>query len=232
MPAHPTPVRPPGSALQKLAFYGRKYGLVSSVARFAGRKSYRVWRWIGPVCTAGHLRRWLANPGDLILNLGGGGNCLAECFTVDIDARADAYVDVTRPLPMPECSVAAIFCEEVIEHVDLPAGRRLLAECFRILRPGGMLRLTTPDLGYFARRVLADPAEPAEINSIFFGHGHRHLYTQESLTGACLATGFVNPRPSRYQDPESKLGWLDSHADRFGHLPEISQYLEVSRPSE
>ena len=153
-----------------------------------------------------------------------------ECLTVDINVRADAYVDVTRPLPLRDESVGAIFCEEVIEHVDLPAGRRLLAECFRILRPGGALRLTTPDLEYFARGVLADPADPAEINAIFFDHGHRHLYTRESLIRECQVVGFVDALPSSYRDPNSKLGWLDSHADRFNHPPEISQYLEVARP--
>jgi predicted SAM-dependent methyltransferase len=231
MPLRPTPVIPPHALPRKVAFYRRRYGLLSTAARALGRRSPWIWEIIGPVSTAPLLRRWIAEPGDRILNLGGGSNCMHECFTVDIDARADAYVDVTRPLPFPEWSVGAIFCEEVIEHVDLPAGRRLLAECHRILRPGGSLRLTTPDLEYFARNVLAAPADPGEINAIFFGHGHRHLYTQESLARSCRAAGFVDLRPSRYQDPESKLGWLDSHADRFGHPPEISQYLEVSKPT-
>lgn len=227
MRLRPTRVTPPDTAIQKLSFYGRKYGVLSAVARYVGRQSPWWWQRIGMIATTGHIRGWLATPGQRILNLGGGGNCMVECLTVDIDARADAYVDLTRPLPFPDQSVDGIFCEEVIEHLDRSAGSRLLAECRRILRLGGTLRLTTPNLIYFTRRIIADPADAAEINTIFYGHGHRHLYTPESLALVCQTVGFHNLRPSYYQDPQSNLGWLDSHADRFDHPPEESQYLDA-----
>jgi predicted SAM-dependent methyltransferase len=40
---------------------------------------------------------------------------------VDIDARSDADVELTRSLPFDDASVHAIFCEEVIEHLELSA---------------------------------------------------------------------------------------------------------------
>jgi predicted SAM-dependent methyltransferase len=229
MPARATPLIPPASPFGKFAFYRRRYGAASTLARLLGRKFPGLWRLIGPASTRGYLSRWLARPGRHILNLGGGSNCMAECLTVDVDARADAYVDVTRPLPFPDECFDAVFCEEVIEHIDRAAGRRLLAECARVLRPGGILRVTTPDLAYFAHRVLAAPDDPAEINGIFYDHGHLHIYTPESLARACQEAGFESPQRSGYRDPESRLGWLDSHADRFGRSPEISQYTEALR---
>jgi predicted SAM-dependent methyltransferase len=73
--------------------------------------------------------------------------------------------------------VHAIFCEEVIEHVDLAMGKKLVGECWRILRPGGIFRLTTPDLNWFANRILTEPTAWLETNSIFYDHRHRCIYT-------------------------------------------------------
>jgi predicted SAM-dependent methyltransferase len=148
-------------------------------------------------------------------------------LTVDVDARADAYVNIMRPLPFPNASLDGIFCEEVIEHIPLDAGRALLRECKRILKPGATLRLATPDLCWFANRLLANPAQPAEINEIFYSHDHRHLFTPDELERECVTIGFKDPRRSHYRDDASVYGWLDSHAERFRHPPEMSQYLEV-----
>lgn len=216
----------------KLAYYRRKYGLAHAAGSYVGRLSSGFWRLAGPRLTRSYMRRWSeAHDRPRVLNLGGGSHCLDGCLTVDIDARADAYVDVTTPLPFANASVDAIFCEEVIEHVDYPTGLRLLRECHRILVPSGVLRLTTPDLDWFARRVLAESQAWVEANSIFYDHGHRCVYTPRALLERCLGAGFVDPRPSSYRDASSRLGHLDSHADRFAHPPEMSQYLEVFKPA-
>ena len=175
------------------------------------------------------MNAWKNNGAAKILNLAGGGNCMEGCLTVDIDPRADAYVDITKPLPFFDNSMDAIFCEEAIEHISKDSGRRMLEECLRVLRPGGVLRITTPDLDYFARRALGE-AECDEINDIFYLHAHAYLYTRRELQQTCKQIGFVSLRESSYQDSHSKLGYLDSHADRFGHFAEISQYLETEKP--
>jgi hypothetical protein len=111
-------------------------------------------------------------------------------------------------------------------------GCQLLKECWRILKPGGFIRLTTPDLNWFAQRVLISAGTDAgdEINQIFYGHGHCYLYNQDMLDFYCQEAGFIQLRRSTYKDLESKLGYLDSHADRFNHPPEMSQYLEAQKP--
>jgi SAM-dependent methyltransferase len=60
--------------------------------------------------------------------------------------------DAGEPLPYADGSFDTVVCSEVIEHiVDVD---RLVCEARRVLRPGGALLLTTPNLAYLANRVL------------------------------------------------------------------------------
>jgi predicted SAM-dependent methyltransferase len=217
--------------LNKWNFYKKKYGFFHASFGYLGRYNLEAWKLVGSMVTRPYIQTWLKDTTNKyrILNLGGGGNCIDECLTVDIVPRADAYVDISKKLPFKNSSFDAIFCEEAIEHIPLLRAEGLLKECFRILRSGGVLRLSTPDLDYFAKKVLSSAYFCDEINEIFYEHGHCYLYTRQALHGRCLEAGFENIQLSSYQDPDSKLGYLDSHADRFNHPPEISQYLEMKK---
>ena len=54
--------------------------------------------------------------------------------------------DLRRSLPFHSESFDAVYASHVLEHLYLTDARRLLVECFRILRPGGVLRIVVPDL--------------------------------------------------------------------------------------
>lgn len=107
------------------------------------------------------LQRYV-KPGDKVLDLGcGAGKFTAwvkaagyDCVGMDLSeaalemARRQAPEGSFAPLnadgtiPAPEAAFAAVWATEVIEHVlDVPA---FLAEIRRVLRPGGILILTTP----------------------------------------------------------------------------------------
>ncbi len=60
--------------------------------------------------------------------------------------------DAGEPLPYADASFDTVVCSEVIEHlVDVD---RLIREARRVLRPGGTLLLTTPNLAYLVNRAL------------------------------------------------------------------------------
>jgi SAM-dependent methyltransferase len=69
--------------------------------------------------------------------------------------------DLRKPLPFPDGFASAVYGSHVLEHLYLDEGERLLGECFRVLRPGGLLRLVVPDLRaavqeYLGERPFAD----------------------------------------------------------------------------
>jgi predicted SAM-dependent methyltransferase len=56
--------------------------------------------------------------------------------------------DVRKPLPFPDCSMEAIYASHLLEHLYLNEACKLLSECHRIIKPGGVLRIVVPDLKF------------------------------------------------------------------------------------
>ncbi|WP_433300251.1 methyltransferase domain-containing protein [Actinoplanes sp. CA-030573] len=59
--------------------------------------------------------------------------------------------DATRPFPFADASVAGVVIGELIEHVFAPD--ELIAEVARVLKPGGVVVLTTPNLATLQDRL-------------------------------------------------------------------------------
>lgn len=84
-----------------------------------------------------------------VLDVGCGSDLYGRYFpnrtTLDVAARPGVGVDIVgdaHHLPqIPDISFDVILCTEVLEHLHTP--EKALAEFRRILRPGGMLLLTT-----------------------------------------------------------------------------------------
>lgn len=222
-------IPPPPKMLGRLAFYSSRYGFIHAACRYFFSRFPAGWRHLGPLVTAPYRRRWLATSSKRIVNLGGGSNTLEGCLTLDVDPRADCYADLTKPLPFDDDSIDAIFCEEAIEHISKSDGMNLLAECMRVMRPGAVMRITTPDLDYLASSLDDERGNDA-INQMFYEHGHRYLYSRSALKRACVSAGFDAVRLSVNQDPGSQLGYLDTHAERYGHKPEVAQFVEMIKP--
>jgi SAM-dependent methyltransferase len=67
-------------------------------------------------------------------------------ITVD-QAGADHNVNFRdhERLPFPDGSQSVVYSAHMIEHIDLETLKHLLRESFRILKPGGFIRLEAPD---------------------------------------------------------------------------------------
>jgi SAM-dependent methyltransferase len=63
--------------------------------------------------------------------------------------------DVTRPLPFPDGHFDAVYHAHLLEHLPRAEALPFLRECWRVLRPGGVLRVVVPDLEQIARLYLA-----------------------------------------------------------------------------
>jgi SAM-dependent methyltransferase len=74
------------------------------------------------------------------LNFGAGPNQLPEPWQ-----NLNAEHDIRKRLKFADASAAAILAEHVIEHVPYLQAYGFLLECFRVLEPGGVLRLAFPD---------------------------------------------------------------------------------------
>lgn len=242
------------SLISKWRHYSGRHGAVHALLSYFGRKIPGVWPVIGRAVTRRYLERWLSTQGVKLVNLGSGSNLIVEMLNADRSPHADVFVDITERLPFPSGSLDGILCEEVIEHLDYLAAIGLRDEILRVLKPGGIIRISTPDLSYLLRMAVSAvapermvraeaetflggvPLGPATlrlgaINSFFYHHGHRCLYNLDGLVELFQAGGFEVYRISSYGDPQSRLGTYDSHAERYGHPADVSLFIEFVRPA-
>lgn len=78
------------------------------------------------------------------LNLGANDRRLPDHVSVDICEPADVVCDLNKlPWPWKDSSIEAIEALDVLEHLCTRIA--VLNECWRILRPGGLLHIVVPD---------------------------------------------------------------------------------------
>jgi SAM-dependent methyltransferase len=84
------------------------------------------------------------------LQLGCGFNKLPGWLNSDLfPPAADVWhLDVTSVFPLPSDTFDFIYSEHMIEHIPYTAGQVMLEECYRVLKPGGTIRVSTPDLNF------------------------------------------------------------------------------------
>jgi predicted SAM-dependent methyltransferase len=77
----------------------------------------------------------------------GGAKGFTDWLNTDIEpAAGEAYLDATKRFPFPDGSLSYIFSEQLFEHLSYHDGLSMLRECHRTLKPGGRLRMATPNL--------------------------------------------------------------------------------------
>ena len=122
-------------------------------------------------------------------------------------------------LPFAAESADIVIMSELIEHlVDTDAA---LDEAFRVLRPGGSLLMSTPNLAaWYNRGLVALGVQPVFSEVSLYGvygrpgrqvAGHLHLFTRRALVELLAARGFgrITVSGARYHDVPAVLRPLD-----------------------
>jgi predicted SAM-dependent methyltransferase len=91
-----------------------------------------------------------------LVNVGCGRQAHPAWCNLDLTACAPGVIehDLRRGLPLRDNSCDAVYHSHVLEHLRPDEAADLLAECFRVLKPGGTLRIAVPDLEGIARNYL------------------------------------------------------------------------------
>lgn len=177
---------------------------------------------------------------DLLLNFGAGLNQLPAPWQ-----NLGPTHDIRKRLRFESESAAAILAEHVIEHVPFLQALGFFRECWRVLVPGGVLRVAFPDVSRFlvsdsgelslnaaaltyaqdlGKRpdvLLPTPAGEkarAAVWQMMAGWGHQMAWTEHSAAGALLAVGFSHVHWRAYGLGE--LRGIDGHHRDVG--PELA----------
>ncbi len=163
------------------------------------------------------------------LHLGCGPNKFPGWVNVDIEEQYEPELlhDLSEGLPQADATVDLIFSEHFFEHLTLPDGVALMAECRRVLRPGGTLRIAMPDLTTIVEAYGGDWRDQAwlaaypqirtaaqMLNTGMRAWEHRYLYDLEDLTLRLTDLGFVDVRPMEWgQSDHPDLRGLETRED-------------------
>lgn len=132
---------------------------------------------------------------------------LKDFINIDITGNPDLQTDVRQGLPFPDGSVNFIFVEHFIEHLTRDEGIFFLKEAYRVLKPGGVCRIATPNLDTNVQRYLdgswrdADwihrfhyewiPNRCVMLNIAMREWGHQYVYNFEDLRMVGNLAGFL-----------------------------------------
>ncbi len=90
------------------------------------------------------------------LNLGCGGCFHPDWTNVDFKSTGKGIIayDLTQGIPFPDNSFTVVYHSHLLEHLPKSSAEPFLRECYRVLQPGGILRVVVPDLEQIARLYL------------------------------------------------------------------------------
>jgi predicted SAM-dependent methyltransferase len=148
-------------------------------------------------------------------------------LTLDAAKRFQVTMDAAKRFPLPDQSFDYVFSEHQMEHIRHQGAISMIAECYRILKPGGKVRIAVPSLDRLiellgARTALHDrymrhktdlcypgakPNPCFAFNAAFMNWGHCFIYDRETLRMMMGNAGFTDVRffdPGESDDPNLK----------------------------
>jgi len=190
----------------------------------------------------------------LCLNIGSFINCIPSSETdcwINIDkmdlynfAEANGYnfqqLDVLGGLPFEDESIDVILASHFLEHLNREEGERFLKECFRVLKPKGVIRLSVPDSKLLVQKYLKGEimeykhvnigVEDARDESEALFHlllaGHQTIYDEESLKRLLKKAGFIKVKRMPFNKSRSKT----IEKQTIDMYPTLSLYMEAEKP--
>ena len=204
-------------------------------------------------CGPNIRRRWLNTDRRMFGDAGGELSPAGRLVRASSEGYRERYFlshDALEPYPIADGAFDFAYSEHFIEHVPRDGAVTWLREARRLLRPGGFVRLSTPDLrkyvegyadpegSFFARRreLLANMPQFRDgmpdtrgfvVNQIFRFFGHQWVYDLDEIRSVAAEAGFD---PDAVKECSFRKGRREDVAamDQPGHSDE-SLYVEIER---
>lgn len=157
----------------------------------------------------------------------------------NLDAESN-YVEhdvLSGPLPFEDGIFSGILASHCVEHWDCQQAVRVMQECRRVLKQGGVFMVSVPDASYFRKvynedtpenaiRLFGEPIHLPDGENTFFGYGlwnrfHLQLFTEDTMWCCLTRGGFENVRELNF-----RMNFPGGNRD-----PELLDGLSIVEPS-
>lgn len=181
-------------------------------------------------------------PGQLVLELGGGGNP-HPASDVNVDVRSGPMVsfvaDFNKPLPISSNEFDAVICQYVLEHLSYRNVVAFLKEVFRVLKPSGRALFTIPNTKAQIRWMIEHPEGWdgrdffSSASGLLFGdqdyeeNAHKCYFDPETVNNLFLKAGFSTAITTEYGERDTDL-FVDAQA--YKPSPPVEENKEEAAP--
>lgn len=132
----------------------------------------------------------------------------------DLDREAN-YVNfrlLSGPMPFHDNTFEGVILSHVLEHFNAQDGLKLLLDCRRILKPGGVILISVPDAHYFRRVYTDDRNEnwpwlfgvtdpnnpiPTFFEAALWFEQHSAIMSEDTVWAYLIRAGFREPKTGK-----------------------------------
>ena len=183
------------------------------------------------------------------IQLGSGGNHIEGWLNTDYDT-----INVTTRFPVDDNVFDYVYSEHMIEHMPYSGGVNMLLESFRVMKPGGRIRITCPDFQFLIDMYNGKPGIHQEysdwsckevinwapfsdpvftINNYVRAWDHQFIYSKNVLARTMQMAGFVDIAEYNIEESDDPQLCNLEIASRMhpGFLQLESMTLEATKPA-
>jgi SAM-dependent methyltransferase len=143
------------------------------------------------------------------LQIGTGANVLSGWLNTDYEPASETicYMNALERFRFEDSMFDYIFSEHMIEHMTYKGGLYMLMECYRVLKPGGRIRISTPNICNIIGLYAANKTNLQK----------RYLHWSSAIL-----IGLYGPEATDHQKREPEWVLPTEHINRYFPDPEMN----------
>lgn len=137
--------------------------------------------------------------------------------------------DLSHGIPLVDGVADFIYSSHFLEHLFRKDGEKLLEESFRVLKPGGTIRIVVPDLAYALSLYSAGEKQKMLLDNFFvedddsYYARHKYMYDFAMLEDVLKNVGFHDIRRCEFRKGHTP------DLDKLDNRPDESLFVEAIR---